>query len=942
MPEDVSASGPPDTRPLDRLVRRTRLLLRSTWVLTGLGLTLALLLGTLTAVTLLDVVAPVEPEVALTPERTLLPHVVLPGSALRLAALLLVLVPAAWVFVLGVLRPLFRRLTATQVARRIESHLPGIHNRLVSTLDLAGSDSKHQQSPAFFRRLLDEALERIRGFRPWTVIDHHSLRRAGLFGVAAVSAFVLAFVLFAQRLPTALARIFAPFADIPPASGVRYTVLPADAKVLRGEDVTFTVRVEHGDPGALRLELRSPENGQRLRYDLERQKADPHLWTFKLGSGNIAAGFENAFRYRVFGGGTWSKQYQLTMVDRPGIVSLHTVLHYPEYLGLPEPRVNPPQTADVTGPEGSRIEVVVEAEGQVASGTIQLLERLWVDGKVPPGAVAEGTWQWESQGPRAAHTEPVALGAHSHWFRDDPAGFAVQAGETLFADVYIPADRKPEGLMLQWHDGTGWEHRAVWGDDRFREGQANTPSRRRIGPLPKAGEWVRLQVPVKAVDLEGKTLRGLTFTLFGGGCFWGQAGALPPETRFAMKPSGDNQWTGSFPLERSGAYRVELRNELGHANKDMKEARFTALPDNPPQLVVERPATDLVLSQPQKVPLVLAAFDDFGLADVTLLAQKGFDSSPARHVLKSYGPGQRSDNLVSTLDLPALGMKAGDVLRYHVEARDRKGQIARSQDYQVHIAADPNSADQQMAAFEKSQDPFEQNLAKLLAEQSKVRERVEQLAAKYAPLMEKVEAAQAELREAPQGDPKVADALKQGTSLNLDPEAAKVLEALKKELGELGGKEQQNVQTAQQVAGELARSADQMSKMPMIPRQLSDQMKAAQQLFQQMAVPSLQDLAGRMTRGAEPRQAPPDLKGMQQLSDRVQKELEALRTRLQALADARRQLRDNADTALSQLQREMQRQNGGLTGRELEELRDFLARRQEELKRLEGNQEQLQ
>jgi hypothetical protein len=128
----------------------------------------------------------------------------------------------------------------------------------------------------------------------------------------------------------------------------------------------------------------------------------------------------------------------------------------------------------------------------------------------------------------------------------------------------------------------------------------------------------------------------------------------------------------------------------------------------------------------------------------------------------------------------------------------------------------------------------------------------------------------------------------------------------------------------------------------MIPRQMSDQMKVAQQLFQQMAVPSLQDLAGRMTRGAEPRQAPPDLKGMQQLSDRVQKELEALRSRLQTLADARRQLRDNADTALSQLQREMQRQNGGLTARELEELHDFLARRQEELKRLEGNQEQLQ
>jgi hypothetical protein len=297
---------------------------------------------------------------------------------------------------------------------------------------------------------------------------------------------------------------------------------------------------------------------------------------------------------------------------------------------------------------------------------------------------------------------------------------------------------------------------------------------------------------------------------------------------------------------------------------------------------------------------------------------------------------------VSTLDLPALGMKAGDVLRYHVEARDRKNQVTSSKEYQVRIAVDPNSADQQMAAFEKSQDPFEQNLAKLLAEQAQVREKVEKLAEKYAPLMEKIEAAKAEAQDAPRGDPKVADVLNQGRLPNLDTETAKALEALKKELAEIAAKEQQNVQVAQQVGGELARSADQMSKMPMIPRQIADQMKAAQQLFQQMAVPSLQDLSARMNRSADPKQGPPDLKGMEQLGDRVQKELEALRSRLQALTEARRRLRDNADTALSQLQREMQRQNSGLSARELEELRDFLARRQEELKRVEGNQEQLQ
>src|SRR5919108_324585 len=107
MSQDRSSGAVPDTRPIYRLIRRTRLLLRSTWVLTGVWLTLGLLLGTLAAVTLIDVLAPVAPEVGLTPRHGLLPHLAIPGWVLRLAALLVVIVPTAWVLLVGVVRPLF-------------------------------------------------------------------------------------------------------------------------------------------------------------------------------------------------------------------------------------------------------------------------------------------------------------------------------------------------------------------------------------------------------------------------------------------------------------------------------------------------------------------------------------------------------------------------------------------------------------------------------------------------------------------------------------------------------------------------------------------------------------------------------------------------------------------------------------------------------------------
>ena len=56
-----------------------------------------------------------------------------------------------------------------------------------------------------------------------------------------------------------------------------------------------------------------------------------------------------------------------------------------------------------------------------------------------------------------------------------------------------------------------------WGVD-------GTVSRRFMGPLPAAGEWVRLEVPASAVGLEGRTLTGMAFTLVDGAATWDRIG----------------------------------------------------------------------------------------------------------------------------------------------------------------------------------------------------------------------------------------------------------------------------------------------------------------------------------------------------------------------------------------------------------------------------------
>jgi hypothetical protein len=736
-----------------------------------MGLALGLWFGTLVVVSLTDLLVPLWP-------------------ALRLTGLLIVVVPAAWAVLTGVIRPLLRRLRPAQMARRIEAHIPGIHNRLVSCIDLKENRKESSCSPAFYRRLVQEALERIRGFRPRTVVNFLHLRRAATFAALSVAGFLLALILFADRLPTAMARIFSPFADIPPASGVTFTVTPgADAKVLRGEDIVFAVEVEKGEAKQFQVKLSSPTGDRPLWHDLK--KTDGNRWEVSLNSSALGTGFEHKFNYRIYGGGTWSKEYTVTVLDRPAIASLRTVLHFPEYMGIAEPRVGPPQTADVTGPEESQVEVVVQVEGDVKEGEIQLLE---------------------------------------------------------------PA----------------------------------------------------------------------------------------PTKTFPMQPKAGSEWSGRFPLRGSGLYRVELRNELGYANKPMKEAKYVAIPDKPPQIVLERPGTDLTLSEPTKLPLVIAAFDDFGLDEVALVYQRTDGGPWERKVVKHYAKPQQSDSIVTNLDLAEMQVKVRETIRYHAEARDRKGQLAKTPDYVIRVNLDSNAADKQLIAFEKSQDPFREKLASLIAEQSKIRDRVEQVAAKYAPVTEKVKAAEAQAQMSEAARKPNAGRPVQPQPPKLDAETERKLQELRKELGEMARQEARNVELGKQINQDLRRTADQATKLSLLPKDIAEQLQALQQAFQQRALDPLQDLANRMNAGANPRERGTDLQQMQQTSDRLQKELEAMRERMKALEEAQKALHKDMQEAIAKLKEDMLRQQGGLTARDLEDLKNFIAALQKELENQQGMQEDLQ
>jgi RHS repeat-associated protein len=117
---------------------------------------------------------------------------------------------------------------------------------------------------------------------------------------------------------------------------------------------------------------------------------------------------------------------------------------------------------------------------------------------------------------------------HQHFFFGATETLPVAAGDKLVSYVYLNPANPPTQIMLQWHatDGSGWEHRAYWGANQIPWGTDGTESRRYQGPLPAAGQWVRLEIDAASVGLSGRSISGMAYSQVGGQADWNHSGKV--------------------------------------------------------------------------------------------------------------------------------------------------------------------------------------------------------------------------------------------------------------------------------------------------------------------------------------------------------------------------------------------------------------------------------
>ena len=208
---------------------------------------------------------------------------------------------------------------------------------------------------------------------------------------------------------------------------------------------------------------------------------------------------------------------------------------------------------------------------------------VWVDDAVPASSTLETVddqWQWiephvcGTQGHRSHFSVNKGNGKfRSHSFRNAPTTMSVNPGDVLFAYVYLDANHMPDQLMLQWHDGTGWEHRAFWGENYIGQkvpnmGVQGTESQRYMGGIPPGNQWVRLEVPASYVGLEGKTVSGMAFGFYSrvdkAGINWDCSGKSPNLTTVPLPLSATSSVWRLYSNTYGWSYNTNDQGEPEH------------------------------------------------------------------------------------------------------------------------------------------------------------------------------------------------------------------------------------------------------------------------------------------------------------------------------------------------------------------------------------------
>lgn len=212
---------------------------------------------------------------------------------------------------------------------------------------------------------------------------------------------------------------------------------------------------------------------------------------------------------------------------------------------------------------------------------IMKTESIWFEDSFPNGVTQRGAapdYVTKETGEVFSGTAALRRTANQElgqdYFDDSGVSLEVPKNGKLFAYCFLDPKDTPRAIMLQFHT-TGWRHRAAWGEANLIPwGKLGSTEKADMGPLPKTGEWVRLEIDTAKVGLKpGMKVNGYAFTQFGGTVTWDRLG-VATETDLSKDPTWSFEiWKKENQGKRNNDLPEGLRQLVrGKAPKDWTES----------------------------------------------------------------------------------------------------------------------------------------------------------------------------------------------------------------------------------------------------------------------------------------------------------------------------------------------------------------------------------
>src|SRR6478672_4455358 len=251
---------------------------------------------------------------------------------------------------IGLVLPLRRHVTDTQVALYLEECDPTLEAAILSAVETSGSAESDSVSKDLVAKLVDQAIERCRAIDDGLAIERNGLRRHlyTLAGVALAAALIIG--LGPAFLRHGLSALLIVSRSAEAASPYKIEVTPGNTKVPRGADQPVKAKLQGFTAKDAALMVRLDPAGQFERVPLV-ASGEPSAFE------GVLFHLEKSADYFVEANGVNSSSFKIDVVDLPTVDHLVLEYRFPSYTGLQPRTVDP--GGDIAALQGTEVRMKV-------------------------------------------------------------------------------------------------------------------------------------------------------------------------------------------------------------------------------------------------------------------------------------------------------------------------------------------------------------------------------------------------------------------------------------------------------------------------------------------------------------------------------------------------------------------------------------------------------